>query len=431
MNNRRSFLKNATAAGLGTAFLGSTVLGRSRSALETVNLAAIGCGGKGASDLSETSVNNNVVALCDVDENRLKGAAGKFPQARTFTDWRKLLERKDIDGVTVSTPDHMHAPVSLAAMQLGKHVYTQKPLTNTVKESRRMTEAASRHKVVTQMGTQHHSTARIKNAVELVQSGVIGKVSEVHAWTDRPGHFWKQGLKRPDRKDPVPAGLHWNNWLGVAPARPFVSGLYHPFHWRGWWDFGTGALGDMGCHLLDPVFSALELKAPTKVSAKGPQPDPESGPLWCEVAYTFPATRFTAGSCNVIWYEAGRQPRREIMKAPKDWPGSKNGVLFVGEKGNVFVGFPEPPQLFPVADFAQQKMPGNQDDNHYQQWTEAIKGNGKTSCPFSYAGPMTEAVLLGNVAFRSGVTLKWNPVSMTTGHAAADKLLDREYRQGW
>lgn len=430
-NSRRSFLKQVTAAGIGTAFLSSEVVGRSRSALETVNIACVGVGGKGSSDMGETAVNNNIVAICDVDEGRLGNAAKRFGKAQKYTDWRKLLEQKDIDAVTVSTPDHMHAPVSLAAMDLKKHVYTQKPLTNTVAEARKLTEAAAKHGVVTQMGTQHHSTARIKNSIELVQSGVIGKVKEVHTWTDRPGHFWKQGLTRPNKSDAVPASLHWDLWLGVAPKRPFVAGLYHPFHWRGWWDFGTGALGDMGCHIFDPVFSALELGAPQTVSAKGPKPDKESGPLWCEVTYTFPATKYAANDCKVVWYEAGRQPKREIMLAPKDWPGSKNGVLFVGEKGNVFVGFPEKAELFPKVDFANHKMPENNDNNHYQQWTEAIKGNGKTSCPFSYAGPMTEAVLLGNVAYRSESAIRWNAKKMTTGNEQADALIQREYRQGW
>lgn len=424
-------MQQSAAAGMGTVFLGGPVLGRSRSALETVNIACVGCGGKGASDMSETAVNNNIVAICDVDEQRLGGAAKKFGKARKYTDWRKLLEQKDIDAVTVSTPDHMHASVSLAAMEAKKHVYTQKPLTNTVHEARQLTEAAKRHGVVTQMGTQHHSTARIKNAVELVKSGVIGKVGEVHTWTDRPGHFWKQGLQRPAKSDPVPANLHWDLWLGIAPKRPFVKGLYHPFHWRGWWDFGTGALGDMGCHIFDPVFTALDLGAPKTVSAKGPKPDRESGPLWCEVTYTFPSTKFAKEDCKVVWYEAGRQPKKEIMLAPKDWKGSKNGVLFIGEKGNVFVGFPEPAELFPKHDFATFKMPENRDHNHYQQWTEAIKGNGQTSCPFSYAGPMTEAVLLGNVAYRSGETVHWNAGELDCGSANANQFVSRTNRSGW
>ncbi|MEE2640655.1 MAG: Gfo/Idh/MocA family oxidoreductase [Planctomycetota bacterium] len=431
MSHRRSFLKQATAAGIGTALLTSNLPGRSRSALESVNIACVGCGGKGASDMSETAANNRIVALCDVDEQRLDAAAKRFSGATRFTDYRKLLEQKDIDAVTVSTPDHMHAPVSLAAMDLKKHVYTQKPLTNSVAEARRLTAMASRQGVVTQMGTQHHSTARIKNSIDLVQSGVIGKVKEVHTWTDRPGHFWKQGLSRPQKSDAVPPSLHWDLWLGIAPKRPFVKNLYHPFHWRGWWDFGTGALGDMGCHIFDPVFSALKLGAPKTVSAKGPKPDLESGPLWCEVTYHFPATEHAADNCKVVWYEAGRQPKRELMLAPKDWPGSKNGVLFIGEKGNVFVGFPEPADLFPRTDFANYKMPENRDNNHYQQWTEAIKGNGKPSCPFSYAGPMTEAVLLGNVAYRSQQSLRWDSEKMDTGSPEANRLLDRTYRKGW
>ena len=431
MTNRRSFIKQAAAAGIGTAFLGSGSQGQRRSAMEAVNIAAVGCGGKGASDLAETARNNNVVAVCDVDETRLAAASKRYPKAKIYTDWRKLLEQTDIDAVTISTPDHMHAPVTLAAMERQKHVYTQKPLTNTVSEARSLTEAAEKHGVITQMGIQHHSSGRIKNAVALVQSGVAGKIKEVHAWTDRPGNFWKQGLKRPNHSDPVPKALHWDLWLGVAPQRPYVQGLYHPFHWRGWWDFGTGALGDMGCHLLDPVFSALKLGPPKTVMADGPQPDPDSGPEWCQVTYTFGQTAYTTGDCQVVWYEAGRQPPRELIQAPEDWPGTANGVLFVGEQGNVFVGFPEAAELFPKSDFANHAMPDLQDENHYQQWTEAIKGNGTTSCPFSYAGPMTEAVLLGNVAFRSGQKLHWDSQKLSTGNEKANRLIEREYRKGW
>ncbi|MDG2469525.1 MAG: Gfo/Idh/MocA family oxidoreductase [Pirellulaceae bacterium] len=431
MGHRRHFLKKVSVAGIGTAFLTTNLPGKSRSALETVNIGCVGVGGKGSSDMSETAVNNNIVAICDVDDGRLASAAGRFPKATKSSDWRKLLEQKDVDAVTVSTPDHMHGSVSLAAMELNKHVYTQKPLTNTVAESRDLANMAKKQGLVTQMGTQHHSSARIKNAVELVQGGHIGAVKEVHAWTDRPGNFWKQGLKRPEKSDPVPANLNWDLWLGVAPKRSFVSELYHPFHWRGWWDFGTGALGDMGCHIFDPVFTALKLGAPKTISAKGPAPDSDSGPLWCEVTYTFAATRFAKEDCKVVWYEAGRLPPNEIMNAPKNWQGSKNGVLFVGERANVFVGFPEKAELFHEGELAGVQMPENSDNNHYQQWTEAIKGNGKTSCPFSYAGPMTEAVLLGNVAFRSQARLKWDKEKMTTGDRSADRLLNRDFRQGW
>jgi len=382
---RRSFLKRATAAGLATPFLGASP-SRARGANESVNLACVGVGGKGWSDMSETSAGQNVVALCDVDAVRLAKASAKFPKAKTFTDWRKLLEQKEIDAVTISTPDHTHAIVTGRALSLGKHVYTQKPLTHDVAESRHLTQLAAKQGVVTQLGTQHHSTARLKIAVQVIREGVIGKVSEVHTWTDRPGKYWKQGLHRSASSDPVPSTLDWDLWLGTAPERPYVKDAYHSFHWRGWWDFGTRALGDMGCHLMDPIFNALELTAPTKVRAEGPPVLPESGPLQCKVDYTFPGTKHTTDTLKLSWYEAGLQPSRELIKAPKDWPGTLNGVVFVGERGNLFVGFPEMPQLFPLGDFKDYNMPEFQDNNHYTQWTSAILGEGTNVVPLLVRG---------------------------------------------
>lgn len=443
--NRRQFLSaTGSRAILGVGALGwggslfwdqrwaiaqATVI---RSANQQVNIACCGVGGKGLSDMIETSAGHNIVAICDVDSQHLAQAAEKFPNARRYSDWRKMLEQADIDAVTVSTPDHMHAPITMTAMGLGKHVYTQKPLTHNVYEARQIAHAAQTQSVVTQMGTQHHSAARIKNAVQIIHDGVIGKVRQVHAWTDRPGNFWKQGLAAPAASDPIPASVDWDAWLGVAPARPYKQGLYHAFHWRGWWDFGTGAGGDMGCHLLDPVFTALELTAPLTVSATGPEPDADSGPLWCEVKYNFPGTPRTTENVEVIWYEAGRKPDPAVIQAPDDWAGSENGVLFVGEKGNLFVGFPEAPQLFPVAAFADYQMPDHPEGNHYTQWTAAIVGDGETSCPFEKAGPLTEAVLLGNVAFRSGAAVDWDrSLMLARGNEKAESFIRRTYRSGW
>jgi predicted dehydrogenase len=427
--NRRQFVQGAAAA----ALLGPVAVSRASAARKQansqVNIACVGVGGKGESDMLETSVGHNIVAICDIDEQRLAAAAAKFPKAKTYTDYRKLLEQPDIDAVTISTPDHMHAPITVAAMQLGKHVFTQKPLTHDVYEARQLAKLAAEKKLVTQMGIQHHATARLKIAVAAVQSGSIGKVSHVHAWTDRPGNFWKQGLERPDRADKTPAHVHWNEWLGFAPARPYVEGLYHPFHWRGWWDFGTGALGDMGCHILDPVVNALQLPAPRTIEAEGPPPHPESGPLWCIVNYEFPGTKYTSESPRVTWYEAGKHPDRLLFKAPADWAGSDNGVLFIGEKGNLFVGFPEMPELFPREDFASFQWAELADHNHYTEWTGAITGDGTTSCPFSYSGPLTETVLLGNVAYRSGKKIEWDSENIRAkGAPETERFLRREYR---
>ncbi|MBX3442638.1 MAG: Gfo/Idh/MocA family oxidoreductase [Planctomyces sp.] len=399
---------------------------------DQIHLAAIGVGGKGASDLDETAAGHNVVAICDVDERTLAAAAQRYPHATKHQDWRKLLEQPNIDAVTVSTPDHMHAPITMTALKLGKHVYTQKPLTHSVYESRQLAKAAAEAGVVTQMGTQHHATRRLKIAVQAIRDGVIGKVREVHCWTDRPGNFWKQGLERPATAGSPPAEIDWDLWLGVAAERPYVAGLYHPFHWRGWWDFGTGALGDMGCHIMDPVVNALELGPPSTVSAEGAPLLPESGPTSCRVEYQFPGTPHTTDTVAVTWYEAGAQPPRDIFLAPENWPGSDNGVLYRGEKGNLFVGFPEMPELFPRGDFKDYKWADLQDHNHYQEWTSAIVNSSRTSCPFSYAGPLTETVLLGNVAFRTGQAVRWNSRDLKAeGLPAADAFLRRDYRAGW
>ena len=428
--SRRGFLRQVGAAAFAAPFARSPL--QAALANEKVNIGCIGIGGKGASDLVETSVGHNIVAICDIDEQRLAQAGERYPAAKRYTDWRKLLEQGDIDAVTVSTPDHTHAPATMTALQFGLHAFTQKPLTHTVYEARRLAEVAAEKGLVTQMGIQHHATARLKIAVQIIRDGVIGKVREVHTWTDRPGSFWKQGLQRPKRSDPVPEHVNWNVWLGVAPERPYVEGFYHPFHWRGWWDFGTGALGDMGCHILDPVINALELGPPRQVSADGPPPHPESGPLWCIVNYEFAGTAHTTDTVKLTWYEAGRQPPRDAFLAPDDWPGSKNGVLFIGEKGNLFVGFPEMPELFPKADFADYQMPELSDHNHYTEWTSAIVGGGETSCPFSYSGPLTETVLLGNVAYRSGQSIEWDSEKLeAVGTSAAEPFIRRDYRDGW
>ncbi len=426
--SRRHFLQGVAS----TAVLGPMVVQAQSKPASKVNIACIGVGGKGWSDMLEVSVGHNIVAICDIDEGRLAKAADKFPKAKKYTSWQKLLEQKDIDAVTISTPDHTHAPATMSAMELGKHVYTQKPLTHDVFESRQLTEFAKEKKLITQMGIQHHATARLKLGVHAIQSGAIGKVKEAHVWTDRPGTFWKQGLERPTKKDPVPAQVHWNDWLGTAPERPFVTGMYHPFHWRGWWDFGTGALGDMGCHLMDPVIDALELGPPKTITAEGPPPTSESGPEWCIVHYTFPGTKQTEKTVDVHWYEAGLQPDRKLFQAPEDWAGSKNGVLYIGEKGNLFLGFPEMPELFPKEKFEDYKWPEFADHNHYQEWTNAVATNGKTSCPFDYSGPLTETVLLGNVAYRSGKKIQWDSENMkATGEPSADQFIKRTYREGW
>ena len=354
--SRRSFLKHS-----GTTLAGLTLSGLStapailaaRNPNGKLSLACVGVGGKGWSDMLELAPGNEIAAICDNHEDRLARAKAQFPGAKAYTDWRQLLEQKGIDGVMVTTPDHTHAPVTATAMRLGLHCYTQKPLTHTIHEARVLAAIAEETGVITQMGIQHHATKRLKIAIHaLREDKVIGRVREVHAWTDRPGTYWKQGLDRPAPGGNPPSTVHWDQWLGTAPERPWVDKTYHPFHWRGWWDFGTGVAGDMGCHILDPIVNSLRLGAPTKVKAEGPPPHAESGPAWAEILYTFPGTDLTTETLTLRWYEAGRQPDPALFQAPADWKGSLNGILFIGEKGNLFVGFPEMPELFPRANFA-------------------------------------------------------------------------------
>lgn len=401
------------------------------NASEKLNIACIGVGGKGWSDMHETSVGQNVVAICDVDEGTLAKAGEAFPGAKRYSDWRKLLEQKDIDAVTVSTPDHTHAPATMSALSLGKHVYCQKPLCHSVFEARRLTEAAAAQRVVTQMGIQHHSTPRFKTASKLIRSGIIGKVREAHVWTDRPGTYWTQGFDRPASTDPVPAGVHWDLWLGVAPERPFVANTYHPFRWRAFWDFGTGALGDMGCHGMDPVVHAVELSAPRKVAVETSGTNGETGPLWTILRYDFPGTRHTTDSFQMVWYDGGKRPTADLFGGG-DYHEWLNGVLFIGDQGSLVVDYEKLPVLLPTGKFADFKIEPEPADNHYLQWTEACKGNGQTSTPFSYSGPLTETVLLGNVALRTGTTIEWDAKNLQAiGCPEADPFLRRDYRKGW
>ena len=304
--------------------------------------------------MQETAAGNRIVAICDVDEERLAKAAEKFPQATKYTDWRKLLEQADLDAVTVSTPDHMHAPITMSALQAGKHTYTQKPLAHSVFEARQLALAAKQYGAVTQMGIQHHSNTFFRTAVRLIQDNVIGSVSDVHVWTDRPVGFWTQDKDRGPSK-PVPATLHWDHWLGVAPERPYADG-YHPFHWRAFWDFGTGALGDMGCHGMDPVVSALQLGPPTSIVPSEPKPNQETGPAWSILTYAFEGTKWTTDSLAMTWYDGAKLPPRELFAIRPDEKILQNGILFIGEKGQLLVDYFNPPKLLPETDFARTKI---------------------------------------------------------------------------
>lgn len=436
--SRRTFLQQSAAAGVALPLvLSSSVFG----ANDRLNIAGIGVGGKGAGDIAETSAGQNVVAICDVDQRTLDSAAMKYPDAKVYTDWRKLLEQKDIDAVTVSTPDHMHAPIAVSAMQLGKHVYVQKPLAHTIFEARQMRLLAGHNRVISQMGNQGHSGSGYRTVVKLIQSGAIGKVKEAHAWSDRP--IWPQGIARPDRSDPVPDYLHWDDWLGVAPVRPYVApsegdkrnrGAYHPFNWRGWLDFGVGALGDMGCHIIDPIVWSCELGAPRRIWSDGPAPNDETYPSWGIIHYEFPATQHTAGETfQMTWHDGGKKPAEELAPLPEGENLPDNGCLFIGDKGVLLCEHGRHPRLLPAPQFAEFKIELVEEDNHYQQWTNACKGMGTATSHFDYAGPLTETVLLGTVAIRfPEQKLEWDSEAMkVTNLDAANPFVTKSYRQGW
>lgn len=395
---------------------------------EKLRLGVIGVAGRGGANLGAVA-GEEIAALCDVDEDRLNGAAGRFPNAKKFFDYRELIELPDLDAVVVSTPDHHHAPAAIRAIRRGLHVYCEKPLTHTVEEAFILADAAKAANVVTQMGTQNHQHPGYLRTIEYVQSGVLGPVTNIHVHTDRPGTFWKQGLDVPTEKPPVPKPLHWDLWLGGAAERDYHP-AYVPFAWRGWWDFGCGAIGDMAIHLMDPAVWAFQLQErPVTVSVRGPEPLPACGPKWMEATFTFAASELYP-ACTLTWYEGESTPPAEIAK---DLP--VNGALFVGSRGRLSVEHDNMPKLLPEAVFKGAKLPEPylpESPGHHQQWILACKNGGKASSDFSYAAPFTAMVHLGNIAFRAASEVSWNPAERKlTGPAAAQQLLKKEYRSGW
>ncbi|HWL07774.1 MAG TPA: Gfo/Idh/MocA family oxidoreductase [Planctomicrobium sp.] len=434
--SRRSFLKTSVAAGMAFPLMGHSVV--RAAANSKLNVAAVGVGGKGWSDLTSVAASPyvNIVALCDIDETKdhLGRAVEKFPDAKQYTDWRKLLEQSGIDAVIVGTPDHMHAPISLAAMALGKHVYCEKPLSHTVFEARAMTNAAAKKGLVTQMGNQIHSHTAYRTAAQLVHDGVIGKVKEVHSWQSG-SPSWRQWADRPEGTDPIPEGVHWDNWLGVSPERPFKKGVYHAFNWRNWKDFGTGQLGDFGCHILDPVFTCLKLTAPTTLVAQAPAINNEVWQDRTTVEYLFPGTEYTAGpEIKVTWYDgAGVKPSLEVVGLPADAKLPAAGSVLIGEKGSLVIPHVAAPQLYPQEKFVEFKVPEVASLNHYTDWADACRGEGKATSNFSYSGPLTETILLGNIAAHfPGEKLRWDAKALKFANSeAANQKLTKPYRKGW
>jgi predicted dehydrogenase len=417
---RRTALVFGAASITAPYFVPSRVFG----ANERLNIGAIGVGGRGAGDLAAVST-ESIVALCDVDSQRLGGAAAKHPGAKTYADYRQMLEQKDLDAVVVATPDHHHAPAAMRALRRDLHVYCEKPLTHTVEEARKMAALAAERKLATQMGTQNHEHPGYVQLIEVLQNGLIGDVTEAHVITDRPGKWWAQGLARPEEKETIPAHFDWDLWLGPAQPRDYHA-AYAPFRWRGWWDFGCGAIGDMAIHLLDPTFSAFQLGGrPVTVVSHGPPPHAHSGPKHMTTKFTFPA-HGSHKPLSVYWYEGTAKPADEIAK---DLP--MNGSLFIGTKGKIACTHGQYPRIVDADEQLKPSQATFDGNHHHQQWITACKTGSATGSNFGYAGPFTEVVLLGNVAYRVGAEISYDPQTMTTGNAQANALLRKDYRAGW
>jgi len=425
---RRTVLKTAVGCVAAGVWSESRGYAKTPSPNERLNIGLIGVGGHGIANLAGVE-SQNIAALCDVDSRPLGKMSAEFTKARTYRDFRKLLDQQDLDAVVISTPDHTHAVAAAAAMRCGLHVYCEKPLAHSVHELRVLAKLAKETGVVTQMGNQDHASDGVRRAVELVRSGAIGQVRDVHVWTDRP--TWPQGIDRPPETLPAPDYLDWDLWLGPAPARPYHS-IYHSFDWRGFWDFGTGAIGDMGCHLIDPAYWALELGAPRSITPESTPVGQETGPKSAQLTFEFTA-RGNQPDVTLTWYDGGRLPPTELAEV-KRWP--PNGTLIVGERAKLFV--PNRGRncvvLPKTVTFDESKINFRLPPTvgHHQEWINACKTDGATSSDFEYGARLTEVCLLGNVALRVGEKIAWDAEKMAVpGHPEADEYLKREYRQGW
>ena len=438
--SRRAFLRATAASSLALPFFTPRLFAATPPS-GRVRHASFGAGGMARSDLTSIISHPSVqfVAVADVEPAKADDLKKKYPELRVYADWRELLDKeKDLTSVNVSTPDHMHASIGMAALQRGLHVYGQKPLTHDIYETRRLTEFAREKKLVTQMGIQIHSSSVYRAAVQLVQTGAIGKVKEVHTWSSKK---WGDTGAKPDRVDPIPPGFNWDAWLGVCAERPFIGqGWYHPGNWRKRLDFGTGTFGDMGCHIYDPVFEALALTAPLSVRSEGPAPNSHSWATDAVIEYVFPGTQFSEGkTVRVTWYDGDQRPPKEIQELVKPkvvsserpWLADQGSIL-IGTKGVMLIPHIDRPKLFPVDQYAGFERPKTERGNHWHQFVDAILGKDKTQANFDYAGPLTESVLLGCVATRfPKTTLEWNAKKLTFNVKEANQFVRRDYRKGW
>jgi predicted dehydrogenase len=426
--NRRTFLGLAAPA-----FIPNLISAPRNS---TLRMASFGAGGMAYHTLDSILKHPKVTLACvaEVDSARLGQMQKKYPNPKVYPDWRKMLDEqhKELDIACIGTPDHMHAPTAMSSMQLGLHVYVQKPLTHDIYEARRLAAMAHKKKLVTQMGIQRHSSAEYMMSTQLIQSGAIGKVKEVHAWSEKK---WGDPDPMPDRSDPVPATLDWDLWLGVREARPFLGGgYYHPINWRKRIDFGTATFGDMGCHIYDPIFSGLQLTAPLTVRSEGPAPTSHNWAVNSVIHYVFPGTRYTEGKkINISWYDGDERPPAEVqaLLGSQKMPGQ--GSIWIGTKGVMLLPHVGEVILLPEDKYKGFEMPKIEEGDHYHQFVEAVLGNGKTSTPFDYAAPLTEAVLLGPLATPfPKTTLEWSASKMKFANSAeATHAVRRKYRAGW
>jgi predicted dehydrogenase len=447
--SRRAFLSRAGALAAGSSLVVTQARAETvqASQSEPVRLGIVGVGGRGQNNLAAVrEAGAQVVALCDCDLRQAANAFAELPAARQYTDWRRMLEReKDLDAVVVSTPDHNHAIIAIAAMKLGKHVYCEKPLAHSIWEAREMARVARTSGVVTQMGTQGHAFEGTRRAVEVIRAGVLGDVTELHVWTDRPAGWWPQGIERPSDTPPAPKELDWDVWLGPASERPY-NPAYVPFKWRGFWDFGTGAIGDMGIHNLDTAFWGLELGPPSSAIVKAASPaltDPrlkETAPLWSIIEIRFPPRAGKPG-VTMTWYDGGKLPPAELFQG-EPILSKDGGSLVIGRKGTLFTrtwhGGESDADMFvllPRKTFDGFEPPAPtlpRTASHHKEWLDACRGRAQSLSPFVYAASLTEALLVGNLALRTGRAIEWDAEHMrATGASAADAFIHPPARTGW
>jgi len=437
MVHRRRFLRAAAGVAVAVHVVPRHVLGGpgQKPPSEKLNLAGIGVGGQGGG-LMRIMAGENIGALCDVDWKYAARTFKKYPKAEVFKDYRVMLtKRKDIDAVVIATPDHMHAPITMAALRAGKHVYVEKPMAHSIEEARVMRQVADETGLVTQMGNNGHGGEGLRLTREWIQAGAIGTVREVHCWSDRPGKWWKQDVERPAETPPVPSELDWNLWLGAAPKRPYHP-VYHPRAWRGWFDFGTGALGDMAIHNMDPAFYALDLGAPVAAEARTSSLKKESFPAWQIITYEFAAQGGRPG-VKIIWYDGGKRP-----PSPRGFAAGReladNGIYFVGQQGTILCGgWSGAPRLVPeslMKDFQRPPKTIPRSPGHRAEWIQACK-DGKPEAAkagFAYSGPFTEALLVGNLAVRLQKRIEWDGAAMRATNAPeAEPLIRKKYRPGF